>query len=84
MGMVLIAFGAGLLCGAFAGHAGSVLLSAQIGGVAAAILFLLLTSVLALLVTLVQSIWRRSFKSFGSWFMKNLDGAMEFLIQGWP
>ena len=81
--MVLIVFVVGLLCGVFAGRTGNALLSALIGGVGGASLFLLLTSVPALLITVFQSIWRGGLKSFGSRFMRNLDGTMEFLIQGW-
>jgi hypothetical protein len=81
--MVLLVFGVGLLSGALVGRAGHVLLSALIGGAIGTLLFLLLTSAPALIITVVQSIRRACPESFGRRFMRNLEGTMELLIQGW-
>jgi hypothetical protein len=79
---VLLVFGVGLLSGAFVGRAGNVLLSAFIGGVIGTVLFLLLASAPALIITVV-SIRRACPDSFARRFMRNLEGTIELLIQGW-
>ena len=80
---VLLVFGVGLLSGALIGRAGNFLISAYVGGVLGVALFLLLTSISALIVTVVQSIRHPCREPFGRRFMKNLEGTMELLIQGW-
>jgi uncharacterized membrane protein len=81
--MVLVVFGVGLLSGAFFGRAGNIILNGLLGGVIGATLFLLGASILAVIVTAIQSIRPSSRGAFAPRFMRNLEGAMELLVQGW-
>jgi hypothetical protein len=81
--MILLVFGVGLLSGAFLGRPGNVLGSAFFGGMAGTVLFLMICSVPALVITVFQSIRRASVQSFGRRFMSNVKHTMEIVILGW-
>jgi hypothetical protein len=80
--VILLAFGVGAASGAFA-HPGNVVFFMLLGGVFSVALLLLLSAVLACIITVCQSIWRRTLASFGSRFIRNFQVSLKVVISGW-
>jgi hypothetical protein len=92
---VLLVFGLGFVSGIFNGPTENVVLSGLVVGLAGTAIFVLLTSIPALVLTVAQSIRRVSRprsntdeivesggEPFHRRFMKNLEATMEFVAQG--
>lgn len=79
---VAIVFVAGFLFGGMFGGVGF-LRGALLGGFGGSLPFLVVSAVPALAITLVQSLRANQQGSFSQRFKKNLDGTVEFVIQGW-